>query len=604
MRDGNRTPAAELSETPPRSPHSAGIVPGSAHIEAERAQVASKKRGAAGPAIAELIAVERKAGRDLAWIVAASVVICTFSISFELVDRLFDLSAALSSRNFNGLITLLLVAPFATGGYAALRYREGMQAQRQLTRLSVHDSLTGLPNRRFLGESFARMLVEQRKGPGRVAVLFIDLAGFKMVNDTYGHEVGDRLMQAVADRLQTAVKPDDAVVRYGGDEFVLVITDVPSAQIAERIAARVVKVIEMPFELGSDCIQISASIGVTLAEPNCEQPDEVVRDADAAMYQAKAHGPGTLASFDRSMHDRLTPSTAEKRLREAVEREEFSLWYQPVVSLWTRRIVGAEALLRWEHPDRGAIRPDDFMPALEDSGLIVPVGRWVVAEACAQSRAWADALPGSRPLHVSVNLSARQIKQADFVDHLRDIIRATGVNPESIFLEIDERALTADRGLVWQALRGAKRLGLRLALDDFGAGLSSLRHLHDFELDLLKIDPTYVAGLGVDQRGTAIVQHVIGLAKALNVTTLAESVETADQVEALRSLGCDLAQGFQFGSPQPAVAITRLLTQPAAPAESRVTMPSQLVNTTVSAVESRPSESSSMNPAAWPRDPT
>ena len=585
MRDGNRKPSPTLPDTSPRSPHSAGIVPGSAHIEAERARVATKKRGTAGPAIAELIAVERKAGRDLAWIVAASVVICSFSISFELVDRMFDLSEALSSRNFNGLVTLLLIAPFATGGYAALRYREGMRAQRQLTRLSVHDSLTGLPNRRFLGESFARMLAEQRRGPGRVAVLFIDLAGFKAVNDTYGHEVGDRLMQAVADRLQTAVKPEDAVVRYGGDEFVLVITDVPSTQIAERIAARVVKVIEMPFELGTDRIQISASIGVALAEANCEVPDEVVRDADAAMYQAKAHGPGTLASFDRSMSDRLTPSTAEKRLREAVEREEFSLWYQPIVSLVTRRIVGAEALLRWDHPDHGQVRPDDFMPALEDSGLIVPVGRWVIAEACAQSRAWSDGLPGGRPLQVTVNLSARQIKQADFVDHLRDIIRDTGANPESVFLEIDERALTADRGLVWQALRAAKRLGFRLALDDFGAGLSSLRHLHDFELDLLKIEPAYVAGIGVDTRGTAIVQHVIGLAKALSVITLAEAVETADQVETLRSLGCDLAQGFLFSAPQPASAITRLLTQPVAPPEPRAAMPSALVDST-----------------SWPRD--
>ena len=244
------------------------------------------------------------------------------------------------------------------------------------------------------------------------------------------------------------------------------------------------------------------------------------------MYQAKAHGAGTLASFDRSMHDRLTPSTAEKRLREAVEREEFSLWYQPIVSLRTRRIIGAEALLRWDHPELGAIRPDDFMPALEDSGLIVPVGRWVIAEACAQSRAWSEALPGGRPFQVTVNLSARQIKQADFVDHLRDIVRSTNANPESIFLEIDDQALSADRGLVWQALRGAKRLGFRLALDDFGAGLTSLRHLHEFELDMLKIDPTYVAGLGVDSRGTAIVQHVIGLAKALSVITLAEAVET------------------------------------------------------------------------------
>ena len=587
MRDGKRKPSPELSETAPRSPHTEGIVPGSAHIEAERARVATKKRGTAGPAIAELIAVERKAGRDLAWIVAASVVICTFSISFELVDRLFDLSSALNSRNFNGLITLFLVAPFAAGGYAALRYREGMHAQRQLTRLSVHDSLTGLPNRRFLGESFARMLAEQRRGPGRVAVLFMDLAGFKAVNDTYGHEVGDRLMQAVADRLQTAVKPEDAVVRYGGDEFVLVITDVPSTQVAERIAARVVKVIEMPFELGNDRIQISASIGIALAESNSDVPDEVVRDADAAMYQAKAHGAGTMASFDRSMHDRLTPSTAEKRLREAVEREEFSLWYQPIVSLHTRRIVGAEALLRWDHPELGSIRPNDFMPALEDSGLIVPVGRWVIAEACAQNRAWSDALPGGRPLQMTVNVSARQIKQADFVDHLREIIRTTNANPESIFLEIDDRALSADRGLVWQALRGATRLGFRLSLDDFGAGLTSLRHLHDFELDMLKIEPTYVAALGVDTRATAIVQHVIGLAKALSVITLAEAVETADQVETLRTLGCDLAQGFHFSAPEPASVITKMLTQPTAAPDARAATQTQLVNA-----------------AAWPRDPT
>jgi EAL domain-containing protein (putative c-di-GMP-specific phosphodiesterase class I) len=226
------------------------------------------------------------------------------------------------------------------------------------------------------------------------------------------------------------------------------------------------------------------------------------------------------------------------------------------------------------------------MPALEDSGLIVSVGRWVIAEACAQSRAWSDALPGGPPFQVTVNLSARQIKQADFVDHLRDIVRSTNANPESIFLEIDDRALNADRGLVWQALRGAKLLGFRLALDDFGAGLTSLRHLHEFELDMLKIDPTYVAGLGVDSRGTAIVRHVIGLAKALSVITLAEAVETADQVDVLRTLGCDLAQGFYFSAVQPAAAITRMLTQPAAAADALPATPTQLVNA-----------------AAWPHDP-
>jgi EAL domain-containing protein (putative c-di-GMP-specific phosphodiesterase class I) len=373
--------------------------------------------------------------------------------------------------------------------------------------------------------------------------------------------------------------------------------------IAERIAARVVKVIEVPFEMGTDRIQISASIGVTLAESNCESPDDVIRDADAAMYQAKARGAGTWASFDRSMHDRMTPATADRRLREAVEREEFSLWYQPVVSLRTRRIVGAEALLRWDHPERGAIRPEDFMPALEDSGLIVPVGRWIIAEACAQSRAWSAALPGGSPLHVTLNLSARQIKQADFVDHLRDTIRDTGANPETIYLEVDDRALSDDRGLVWEALRGAKRLGFRLTLDDFGAGLTSLRHLHDLDLDLLKIDQTYVPSLGADRRGTAIVQHVIGLAKDIGVVTMAESVERADQADLLLALGCELAQGLYFSSPQPPQVITRMIKQPLAAPQPSPTTRTQLVNATAVGASRRLAEASTLDPSSWPADP-
>jgi EAL domain-containing protein (putative c-di-GMP-specific phosphodiesterase class I) len=244
------------------------------------------------------------------------------------------------------------------------------------------------------------------------------------------------------------------------------------------------------------------------------------------------------------------------------------------------------------------------MPALEDSGLIVPVGRWVIAEACAQSRAWATAVPDVRPLQVMLNLSARQITQADFVDHLRDTIRETGANPETLFLEVDDRAFSNDRGMVWEALRGAKRLGFRLALDDFGAGLTSLRHLHDLELDLLKIDPVYVAGVGNDRRGTAIVQHVIGLAKSLNVITLAEAVETADQVDMLRALDCDLAQGFHFGSPQPAAVITRMLRQPAAPPPATPpTTRTQLVNATAVASSRRLAEAGTVDPSSWPVDP-
>jgi len=330
------------------------------------------------PRIAELVDIERRAGRDLAWIVVGAVTLCALSLCVGAVDKAIDASDGLERWNLNGLVPLLLLSPLAASLYAWRRYHEGMSAQRELAHLTVHDSLTGLPNRRFLGESFRRMLEEHRRDVGHLAVLFVDLDRFKNVNDTYGHEAGDRLMQAVAERLRTAVKGDDVVIRYAGDEFVLVISAVPSAAVAQHIASRLIKVLETPFEMGQDRIQISASIGIALAEDDIQSPIDVIRDADAAMYQAKAHGSGTYAVFDRSMRDRLTPSTAERRLRDAIDRSEFYVAYQPVVSLWTRRLVGVEALLRWDDPTRGSVHPDDFIPALEDTGLIVPVGRWML----------------------------------------------------------------------------------------------------------------------------------------------------------------------------------------------------------------------------------
>jgi diguanylate cyclase (GGDEF)-like protein len=519
----------------------------------------------AQPRIAELVDIERRAGRDLAWIVVTSVVLCAVSLWVGAVDKAIDGSSSLERWNLNGLVPLLVLSPLGGAFYAWRRHHEGISAQQELAHLTVHDSLTGLPNRRFLGESFKRMLEEHRREMGHIAVLFVDLDRFKNVNDTYGHEAGDRLMQAVAERLRTAVKAEDVVIRYAGDEFVLAISAVPSAAVAERIASRIIKVLETPFEMGQDRIQISASIGIALTEDKVRSPDEVIRDADAAMYQAKAHGSGTYAVFDRSMHDRLTPSTAERRLREAIEHQEFQVRYQPIVSLWTHRLVGVEAVLRWEDPQRGSISPADFLPALEDTGLIIPVGRWLLHEACVQSRIWTNAFPDRPPLQVTVTVSPREVSQSDFVHQLHAVINDTGAMPDTIVIEIDERALLGDLGLLRQTLRAVRKIGVRLGLDDFGAGLGSLGHLRTLDVDVLRIDQASVAGFTDSPRDQAVVEHVIGLAKALGIVTLASGVESAGQVEQLAQLGCDLAIGSYFASPQTASVIGELLTTAAAP---------------------------------------
>jgi diguanylate cyclase (GGDEF)-like protein len=524
----------------------------------------STRTSGAQPRIAELVDIERRAGRDLAWIVVCSVVLCAVSLWVGAVDKAIDVSTSFERWNLNGLVPLLILSPLGGAFYAWRRHHEGISAQRELAYLTVHDSLTGLPNRRFLGESFKRMLEEHRREMGHIAVLFIDLDRFKNVNDTYGHEAGDRLMQAVAERLRTAVKAEDVVIRYAGDEFVLAVSAVPSAAVAERIASRIIKVLETPFEMGQDRIQISASIGIALTEDKVRSPEEVIRDADAAMYQAKAHGSGTYAVFDRSMHDRLTPSTAERRLREAIERGEFQTRYQPVVSLWTRRMVGVEALLRWEDPTRGTISPADFLPALEDTGLIVPVGRRRLREACAHSHEWSTLFPGRPPLQVTVTVSPREVSQSDFVDQLQQALTETGARPDTIVIEIDERTLLGDLGLLRQTLRAVRKLGVRIGLDDFGAGLGSLGHLRNFEIDVLRIDQSYVSSLTDSPRDQAVVEHVIGLAKALDIVTLASGVDSATQVDRLGRLGCDLALGPYFATPQPSSVINELLATPAA----------------------------------------
>jgi diguanylate cyclase (GGDEF)-like protein len=510
--------------------------------------------------MAESMGANGRAGRDLAWIVAISAVLVAAAIATGVVESFLDWAGELSTTNVGGLLALLIIAPIGATVYAMRRYRDANNAREQLHQLSYHDSLTGLPNRRFLGEGFDEMLRVVRRVNGRVGVFFIDLDGFKKINDTHGHEMGDNLMVAVADRLREVVGPTDQIVRYGGDEFVALCPEVTNATSAERIAKRILTAIEQPFEIGEDRLKVSGSVGIALTEERCTRPDEVLRDADAAMYQAKNQGPGRYALFDRSMADQITPSTAERRLRQALEKGEFRLYYQPIVSLWTKRLVGVEALLRWNDPARGMVSPHEFMGALEDTGLIVPIGNWILEEVCFQSKKWQDAFPDRPALNIKVNVSARQLAQANFVMHLKECLEVTGADADRITLEITEGALMYDVTSAWSTLREAKALGISLALDDFGTGYSSLSYLRQFSLDLLKIDQSFVEGLGHSREDTTIIEHVIGMAKALGIVTVAEGVETEEQVTQLRAMNCDLAQGYYFSHPQPPDVISHLMS--------------------------------------------
>jgi diguanylate cyclase (GGDEF)-like protein len=509
--------------------------------------------------LAEAMGANGRAGRDLGWIVALTIALAGLSIATGSVSRVLGWASELSDANLDGVVALVMLVPIGAVIYAVRRYRDAEHARVRLHDLSQRDSLTGLPNRRFLGEGFDAMLRSARRINGRLGVLFIDLDGFKKVNDTWGHEVGDQLMVAVADRLTNVLSPEDRVVRYGGDEFIAFCPEVTNALSAERIATRVVRAIETPFEFGDDHLRISASVGVAVTEERCDRPDEVLHDADIAMYEAKSAGSGQVAVYDRSMRGHLTPSSAERRLRQALDAGELRLFYQPIVSLRTRHLVGVEARLRWKDPDRGIVELDELWPTIEDSGLIVPVGNWVLGEVCAQSRRWQEAHPERPPLNIKVSVAARQLAQTTFAANLRHHLETTGADPAHLSLEITEGALAHDLQSAWSTLREVKALGVGLALDELGTGYSSLSYLRRFNLDLLRIDRSFVEGLGQSDEDAIIVTHLVAMARALGIVTVAAGVTTPDQAERLRALRCDLAQGDLFAGALPPALVDQVL---------------------------------------------
>jgi diguanylate cyclase (GGDEF)-like protein/PAS domain S-box-containing protein len=425
---------------------------------------------------------------------------------------------------------------------------------------AVHDTLTGLPNRTLALDRLDGALARRRRDSRDVAVLLLDLDRFKLVNDSLGHKAGDDLLVALAPRLHDAVRPSDTVARLGGDEFMVICEQLEGARAAIQVAERVAHAVSQPIVLRSGEHFITASIGIALAGGANEDPEGLVRDADAAMYRAKERGRGRYELFDDVLRERvLTRMRTETELRRALERDELRVVYQPVMDLARGGIVAVEALVRWQHPDRGLLDPVEFVPVAEDSGLIRPLGEWVLRVACHDGAALQRRFPRSEPLLVCVNASARQIAQAAFPAEVADIARQSGLAPGSLALEITESVLLEEAHAPVTVLARLREYGLRLMLDDFGTGYSSLSYLKRFPLDVVKVDRSFIAGLGRDEEDSAIVAAVISMAHTLGLSVVAEGVERAEQMEQLRRLRCDRVQGRYLAEPLPADELEPLI---------------------------------------------
>lgn len=432
--------------------------------------------------------------------------------------------------------------------------------EENLRHQALHDPLTDLPNRTLFMDRLEHALSLATRHLRLIAVLFVDLDDFKIVNDSLGHEAGDTLLVAVAKRLRSRLRPEDTVARLGGDEFTIMIENVMVASDATRVAQRIIEGLREPFVIEGRQISISPSIGVIAAASSRDQPKDLLRKADIALHEAKAKGKARYAVFDPTMNARaLERLEVENDLRRAIGRGELRVHYQPKVLVSTGEIVGTEALVRWEHPERGLLSPAAFIPIAEETDLIVSIGRWVLAEACRQTREWQELYPSDPPLVVCVNVSGRQLRHPELVEDVGRALQETGLEPESLALEITEGMLIEDELSILATLRELKRLGVKLILDDFGTGYSSLSYLKRLPADFLKIDRSFVEGLGKDPKDEGIVSAVINLARVLGMEEIAEGVETAEQAAHLRKLGCRFAQGYLFSKPLPAEATGTLL---------------------------------------------
>jgi diguanylate cyclase (GGDEF)-like protein len=448
----------------------------------------------------------------------------------------------------------------------ALRYaieRKTMESAalamaRQMAHSAEHDFLTGLPNRMLLNDRVGQAIALARRHTRKVAVLFLDLDGFKHINDSLGHPVGDKLLQSVAKRLVDCIRGSDSVSRQGGDEFVVLLLDLEHAEDAAVTARRMLETVALPHCIDQHDLHVTASIGVSVYPDDGLDADTLIKNADTAMYQAKENGRRSFQFFKPAMNVRAVERQfIEEGLRRALERRELVLHYQPKVNLMTGAIAGAEALLRWTHPTRGPIAPADFIPVAEECGLILPIGAWVLREACAQARTWMNA--GLPVTSMAVNVSAMEFRDKNFLDGLFAILRETGLDPRFLELELTESVLMKRAEFTASILQTLRKRGVQVAVDDFGTGYSSLSYLRKFPVDALKIDQSFVRQISTSGDDTTIVKAVIGMARSLKLRVIAEGVETLEEVAFLRAYRCEEAQGYYFSRPVPPQQFARLL---------------------------------------------
>ena len=447
----------------------------------------------------------------------------------------------------------------------ALRRRllDQERVKEQLKHDTLHDSLTGLPNRAFFTERLRHAVQRARRHKEDMfAVLFLDLDNFKVVNDSVGHQSGDELLCIVARRLEACMRGGDMVARLGGDEFAVLLERISDVSDAARVAERIHGELVAPVNLGGYEVFTSASVGIALSSSATDLPDVLLRSADMAMYRAKKRGRSRYEVFNTSMHaEALTRLQVETDLRRAIEREEFIIYYQPIVSLKSGKITGIEALLRWQHPDRGLVRPTEFVAAAEETGLILPLGQWVLNNACKQAQQLRSIIPGKENLNLGVNLSAKQFSQPDLVEQVSEALSSTGLSHGALHLEITEGVVIEKTLLATQTINGLKGIGVQIHMDDFGTGYSSLSYLHRLPVDAIKIDRAFVSHMDTEDRPQQVVRTILTLVQNLGLATIAEGVTNPEQLQLLRQLGCDSAQGFLFSPPVDLETLTKMLQE-------------------------------------------
>ncbi len=509
-----------------------------------------------------------------------------FDVYSEMPELLEEIRAALAGRETNltvpvrGLLFETRLSPLRDGSGevagvigVATDVTARKALEEELQHRLFHDPLTNLPNRALFMNRLGHALARSDRQTGWVALLLLDLDRFNIVNDSLGHDKGDQLLIEAARRLQASLRPGDTVARLGGDEFAILLDNIESASGAITVAERVARDLRAPFHLRQQEIFVTASIGITLNRSSQDSPDDLLRDADVALHRAKDAGRAQYQIFDPEMNVRALERLAlESSLRQAIARGELRVHYQPKLRLSTRRIMGFEALVRWEHPQQGLIFPNDFMPLAEEAGIALDIGQWVLRQACRQARQWPTRHPLGLPLEVSVNLSSRQFEQPNLVSRVAGALHETGLDAAHLKLEITESVVLADTPETQHTLRELKRIGVLLSMDDFGTGPAALSYVRRFPVDNLKIDRSFVSSLGRDaetdiaaMEDSAIVSAIIGLAKTLGMVVTAEGIETEAQAARLQEMGCDLGQGYLFSAPLSSDEVNTLIEQIATP---------------------------------------